>query len=118
MEARQGGEHGHLPSRHWRGRVSASSHYPGPLVNNPTPSSDIAAAPVLVRRAQLQLSIRLLLMQGHVDMVTEKNSDVQHDFFTDGIKLRREGDWLKVPNKLPLCTAVLSLLLGGAEASA
>ena len=29
-------------------------------------------------------------------MVTEKNSDVQHDFFKDGICLKREGDWLKV----------------------
>lgn len=29
-------------------------------------------------------------------MVTEKNKEVQHDFFKDGIRLRRDGDWLKV----------------------
>ena len=36
------------------------------------------------------------VLQGHVDMVTEKNSDVQHDFFKDGIRLKLDGDWLKV----------------------
>ena len=34
--------------------------------------------------------------QGHVDMVTEKNNDVDHDFFKDAIRLRREDDWIKV----------------------
>ena len=29
-------------------------------------------------------------------MVTEKNADVQHDFFKDPLKLQRNGDWLKV----------------------
>lgn len=29
-------------------------------------------------------------------MVTEKNNDVEHDFFKDGIQLRLEGDWLMV----------------------
>ena len=28
-----------------------------------------------------------VLLQGHTDMVCEKNSDVEHDFFTDGLKL-------------------------------
>ena len=28
-----------------------------------------------------------VLLQGHTDMVCEKNSDVQHDFLTDGLKL-------------------------------
>ena len=48
-------------------------------------------------------------MQGHVDMVTEKNKEVQHDFFKDGIRLRREGDWLKVGTivEKPLCTDCL-----------
>ena len=34
--------------------------------------------------------------QGHIDMVTEKDADVAHDFFTDSIKLQRKGDWLQV----------------------
>ena len=38
----------------------------------------------------------LSCVQGHVDMVTEKNADVQHDFFKDPLKLERNGDWLKV----------------------
>jgi hypothetical protein len=36
-------------------------------------------------------------------MVTEKNSDVQHDFFTDGLTLRRsqDGAWLMVQRPRP-----------------
>jgi len=34
-------------------------------------------------------------LQGHIDMVTEKNSDVIHDFFKDPIRLRLEGGWIK-----------------------
>lgn len=33
-------------------------------------------------------------------MVTEKNEDVEHDFFRDGIRLQRDGDWLKVRHSL------------------
>lgn len=36
-----------------------------------------------------------IVFQGHLDMVCEKNKDVQHDFSKDPIKLKREGDWLK-----------------------
>lgn len=39
---------------------------------------------------------RVSLMQGHVDMVTEKNNDVNHDFFTDPLQLQSDGNWLKV----------------------
>ncbi len=35
-----------------------------------------------------------VVLQAHLDMVCEKNSDVDHDFEKDPIKLRREGDWL------------------------
>jgi len=36
-------------------------------------------------------------------MVTEKNSDVQHDFFTDALTLRRsqDGAWLMVRRPHP-----------------
>ncbi len=40
-------------------------------------------------------SAPVVVMQGHVDMVCEKNSDVEFDFLNDGIKLRRDGDWLR-----------------------
>ena len=36
-----------------------------------------------------------LLLQGHTDMVCEKNEGVEHDFDTQGIDLYREGDWIR-----------------------
>ena len=36
-----------------------------------------------------------LLMQGHTDMVCEKNEGVEHDFLTDGIDLFVEDGWLR-----------------------
>lgn len=35
-----------------------------------------------------------VILQSHLDMVNEKNSDVQHDFDRDPIKPRREGEYL------------------------
>jgi len=35
------------------------------------------------------------ILQAHLDMVNEKNSDVDHDFKTDPIVPRRDGDYLK-----------------------
>ncbi|MCD8035909.1 MAG: aminoacyl-histidine dipeptidase [Clostridiales bacterium] len=36
-----------------------------------------------------------VIIQGHLDMVCEKNNKTEHDFKTDGIKLVVDGDWLK-----------------------
>jgi dipeptidase D len=36
----------------------------------------------------------VVVLQGHLDMVGEKNSDVAHDFSKDPIQLRKDGDWL------------------------
>lgn len=36
-----------------------------------------------------------VILQGHMDMVPQKNSDVEHDFLTDPIKTRIEGEWVK-----------------------
>jgi dipeptidase D len=36
-----------------------------------------------------------VVLQGHMDMVGEKNSDVQHDFSKDPIQLEFQGEWLK-----------------------
>lgn len=36
----------------------------------------------------------LVVLQSHLDMVTEKNSGVEHDFDRDPIVPRRDGDWL------------------------
>lgn len=35
------------------------------------------------------------LLQGHLDMVCEKNEGTVHDFNVDPIKVARDGDWLK-----------------------
>jgi dipeptidase D len=36
----------------------------------------------------------IVVLQGHMDMVCEKNSDKVHDFSKDPITLKRDGDWL------------------------
>jgi dipeptidase D len=36
-----------------------------------------------------------VVLQGHMDMVGEKNSDVVHDFAKDPIQLEFQGEWLK-----------------------
>ncbi len=36
-----------------------------------------------------------VILQAHMDMVCEKNSDVQHDFMHDPIQTYIDGDWLK-----------------------
>ena len=36
-----------------------------------------------------------VVLQGHLDMVEEKNSDVQHDFRKDPIQPQLDGEWLK-----------------------
>lgn len=36
-----------------------------------------------------------VILQSHVDMVCEKNSDVEHDFDNDPIETVIEGDWVK-----------------------
>ena len=38
---------------------------------------------------------KTIVLQAHVDMVCEKNNDVQHDFLNDPIETIIEGDWMK-----------------------
>lgn len=40
-------------------------------------------------------SAPITILQSHLDIVNEKNADVEHDFTKDPIKPRREGDYLK-----------------------
>ena len=37
----------------------------------------------------------VVVLQGHMDMVCEKNSDTKHDFTKDPLQLQIDGDWLK-----------------------
>jgi dipeptidase D len=36
-----------------------------------------------------------IVLQGHMDMVPQKNADVEHDFEKDGIEMYIDGDWVK-----------------------
>lgn len=40
-------------------------------------------------------NVPTVILQSHVDMVCEKNSDVEHDFDNDPIQTVIEGDWVK-----------------------
>lgn len=39
--------------------------------------------------------VQTVILQSHVDMVCEKNSDVTHDFDNDPIETIIDGDWVK-----------------------
>ncbi len=36
-----------------------------------------------------------IIMQGHLDMVHQKNADTDFDFDTQGIRMRVDGDWVR-----------------------
>jgi dipeptidase D len=60
-------------------------------------ASTDAAGNVIVRkpaRPGLE-SAPVTALQGHLDMVCEKNEDTVHNFETDPIKVVRDGDWIK-----------------------
>ena len=40
-------------------------------------------------------NLQTVVLQSHIDMVCEKNNDVQHDFLTDPIETEIDGEWLK-----------------------
>ena len=61
-----------------------------------------------------------ILLQGHTDMVCEKNADVEHDFYKDGIELcesdgfiRAKGTTLGADNGVAV--AIMLYILDGAE---
>ena len=41
------------------------------------------------------ISHETVVLQSHVDMVHEKNNDVEFDFLNSGIKMYVDGDWVK-----------------------
>ena len=40
-------------------------------------------------------NLKTVILQSHIDMVCEKNSDVEHDFLNDPIETYVDGEWLK-----------------------
>jgi dipeptidase D len=39
--------------------------------------------------------IKTVILQSHLDMVCEKNSDISHNFEKDGIQSYIDGDWIR-----------------------
>jgi dipeptidase D len=56
-----------------------------------------AAGNVLVRKpaSKGMEKLPVVILQSHLDMVCEKNSDTEHNFDTDPIRPRIDGDWVK-----------------------
>ena len=52
---------------------------------------------VLIKKAATKGKEHLptVILQSHVDMVCEKNSDVEHDFLNDPIETYVDGEWLR-----------------------
>ena len=43
---------------------------------------------------------KTVALQAHMDMVCEKNNDVQHDFLTDPIETEIDGEWIAYADKM------------------
>lgn len=61
-----------------------------------------------------------ILLQGHTDMVCEKNFDVEHDFMNEGIKLYEKDGWLRAKGTTlgadnGVAVAAMLYILDGAE---
>lgn len=57
---------------------------------------DAAGNVIITKPATPGLEDRItLVMQGHLDMVHQKNADTDFDFLTQGIQMFVEGDWVK-----------------------
>jgi len=52
---------------------------------------------ILIRKPATEgyIDLPVVILQSHIDMVCEKNSDIYHDFDTDPIIPRIEGEWVK-----------------------
>ncbi|MCD8029998.1 MAG: aminoacyl-histidine dipeptidase [Bacteroides sp.] len=55
------------------------------------------AGNVLIRKPATpgKENLQTVVLQSHVDMVCEKNNDVEHDFLTDPIRTETDGEWMK-----------------------
>lgn len=53
-----------------------------------------ATGNLVARRRASGGAAPMVVLQGHLDMVCEKNRGVDHDFTTDGIVIERDGEWL------------------------
>ena len=61
-----------------------------------------------------------ILLQGHTDMVCEKNADVEHDFYKDGIELYESGGYIRARGTTlgadnGVAVAIMLYILDGAQ---
>lgn len=68
--------------------------------NNELEYQEDKAGNVLIRKKAVngRETSRKVILQSHVDMVPQKNSDKEHDFTKDAIETIIEGDWVKANN--------------------
>jgi dipeptidase D len=79
-------------------KEAAARNYVMALASKLSLESKLDAAGNLVVRKPARLgreSAPMALLQGHLDMVCEKNEGTPHNFDTDPIKVVRDGDWLR-----------------------
>lgn len=58
--------------------------------------TDGAGNIVVRKKAAAGMEARpVVVLQSHLDMVCEKNKDTAHDFSSDPIRLKRDGDWVR-----------------------
>ena len=66
------------------------------IKNNLMYKQDEVGNLVIVKESTHDMITReTVVLQSHVDMVHEKNNDVEFDFLNSGIKMYVDGDWVK-----------------------
>ena len=77
--------------------AAAREYVRGVATNLGLPTQQDSAGNLIVRKAAHsgREAAPMTLLQGHLDMVCEKNEGTAHNFDTDPIKVVRDGDWLK-----------------------
>ncbi len=76
-------------------RVTAFMRHFGESLGLPTTIDD-AGNVLIKKKASLGMENRLTVaLQGHLDMVHQKNAGTQFDFDNEGIKMLIDGDWVK-----------------------
>jgi len=79
-----------------RNEAAASAHVKAWAAERGYPVKEDALGNLVIQApaSQGKEGAPAVVLQGHLDMVGEKNSDSPHDFDADPIPVKREGDWL------------------------
>lgn len=63
--------------------------------NLPTKKDEVGNVVICVPPSKGYENAKSVILQGHLDMVCEKNSSSKHNFLKDPIKIKVDGDWVK-----------------------